>query len=348
MAELFDSRRRGSVADRQPAFDGALQLPLVSDLGDADLLNFLVTDLGDLLGPYPRVSGDEVRAEAAKKAGAASEPFDQGAFDASLGRMHLAILDELADEQEQLSAYQLGLALSDMCWLVTAGVSSDAFVAMFKRGQVAALQTWLNGAGTAIPPASASIVGQSLSNWADWVDVNAPEITGPGAWASSADVVVNALRVQGGVWHSVLTADPDVGLQPAMGAWVQAASAVARATRTVTVSILKRFWPIVVVAVGALVGLLYLVISNLSGASQAWASLATVVAVLGAGGAGLGSGVTRAFGGIGFEIWSAAKLDAQAWSVTWLPSLPQNAMKRNKLENRGVAAPRIRRNVDSR
>jgi hypothetical protein len=348
MAELFDGRRRTSVADRQPAFNGALQLPLVGELGDADLLNFLVTDLSDLLGPYPLVSDAEVRAEAAKKAGTAGEPFDQGVFDASLGKLHLAILDELADEQEQLNAYQLGLALSDMCWLVAANVTADAFVAMFKRGQVATVQTWLNGAGTAIPPGAASIVGQSLSKWADWVDVNAPEITGPGAWASSADVVVNALRVQGGVWHSVLTADPEVSLQPAMGAWVQAASAVARATRTVTVSILKRFWPIVIIAVGALAGLLYLVISKLSGASQAWASLVTVVAVLGASGAGLGSGVTRAFGGIGFEIWSAAKLDAQAWNVTWLPALAQNAVKRNKLDNRGVAAPHIRKNVDRR
>lgn len=349
MAELFDGRRRRSVADRQPAFNRAVQLPLVSDLGDADLLNFLVTDLGDLLGPYPLVSAAQVRAEAAKKAaGAAGEPFDQGAFDASLASLHLAILDELADAQEQLSAYQLGLALSDMCWLVTPTVNSDAFVAMFKRGQVAAMATWLNGAGAAIPPGTASIVGQSLSKWADWVDVNAPEITGPGSWASSADVLLDALRVQGGVWRSVLTADPEVSLQPAMGAWVQAASAVARATKTVTVSILKRFWPIVIITVGALAGLLYLVISNLSGASQAWASLVTVIAVLGAGGAGLGSGVTRAFGGIGFEIWSAAKLDAQAWNVTWLPSLPQNAMKRNKLDNRGVAAPHIRKNVDHR
>jgi hypothetical protein len=348
MAELFDGRRRKSVANRQPAFDGAVQLPLVSDLDEPDLMNFLVTDLADLLGPYPRLSDDDVRAQAARRSGATGEPFDQGAFDASLSKLHLDILDELADEQEQLNAYQLGLALSDMCWLVTSSVGADAFVAMFKRGQVAAMQTWLNGAGSAVPPLSASIVGQSMSKWADWVDVNAPRITGQSAWASSADVLVNALRVQGGVWRSVLTADPEVSLQPAMGAWAQAASAVTRAAKTVTVSVLKRFWPIVIVVLAALGGLLYLVISNLSGASQAWASMVTVVALLGAGGAGLGSGVSRAFGGIGFEIWSAAKLDAQAWNVTWLPALPQSAVQRNKLDNRGVAAPAIRKNVDRR
>jgi hypothetical protein len=159
-------------------------------------------------------------------------------------------------------------------------------------------------------------------------------------------VVLSALRVQGSVWHSVLTADPDVSLQPAMGAWVHAASAIARASRKVTWSILRSAWPMVLIGTVALGGLLYLVISNLSGASQAWASLVTVAAILGGGGVGIGSGVSRAFGGVGYEVWSAAKLDAQSWNVTWLPAMPQGAIQRSKLDGRGVGAPRIRRNVD--
>jgi hypothetical protein len=346
MAQLFDGRRRTSVANRQPAFDKTVQLPLVGDLDGVELLNFLVTDLNDLLTPYPGVSVSEVRAEAAKQPGAA-DPFDQGRFDAALGALHLAILDELANEQEQLNAYQLGLALSDMCWLGTSGVGPDVFIGMWKRSQVAAMQTWLNGAGTAIPPSSASIVGQSMTKWADWVDVNAPKFRATSAaWASSPDVVLNALRVQGSVWHSVLTADPDVGLQPAMGAWVQAASSIARAARMVSASILRRFWPVVIIGAAALGGLLYLIIANLSGASQTWATLVTVGAIVGGGGAGLGSGVSSAFGGVGYEVWSAAKLDAQAWSVTWLPAVSQGTVQRSKLDSRGVAVPRIRKNVD--
>jgi hypothetical protein len=46
-------------------------------------------------------------------------------------------------------------------------------------------------------------------------------------------------------------------------------------------AILRRFWPIVIISAAALARLLYLVIANLSGASQVWASLATVVAVVG-------------------------------------------------------------------
>lgn len=347
MAELFDGRRRASTANRQPAFNKVVQLPLVADLDPFDLLKFLVTDLHDLLKPYPGVSDADVQAEAAKRPGDA-DAFDPGKLVATLGDLHLAILDELADDQQQLNAYQLGLALSDMCWLVTSDATPDNFIGMFKRSQVAAMQTWLNGAGQAIPPSSASIVGQSLSKWADWADVNAPKMTAPNAWPLSAQVVVGALRVQGGVWHSVLTADPDVGVNPAMGAWVQAATAIGRAARAVSVSILRRFWPIVLGTAAVLGGLLYLIISNLSGASQTWASLVTVVAVLGCGGAGLGSGVSRALGGVGYEIWSAAKLDAQAWNVTWLPAMPQNSRQRARLDNRGVAAPRIRKHLDTR
>ncbi len=346
MAKLFDSRRRASVSGRVPPFDKTVQLPLVADLDFFELLKFLVTDLHDLVGAYPGVSDADVQAEAAKRPGTA-EPFDQGGFDAAVGTLHLAILDKLADDDPQLNAYQLGLALSDMCWLATPAAGPDTFIAMFKRDQVAVMQTWLDGAGAAIPPSAASIVGESLSKWADWTDVNVPQIRATAnVWAASPEVVTGALRVQGEVWHSVLTADPNVSLDPGMGAWVQAGSAIVRAVRTVTGSILRRFWPLVVLGAAVLGGLLYLVISNLSGASQAWASLVTVGAILGAGGAGLGSAVSRALGGIGSEIWTAAKLDAQAWNITWLPAVQQGAVQRTKLDARGVAAPRIRKNVD--
>ena len=74
----------------------------------------------------------------------------------------------------------------------------------------------------------------------------------------------------------------------------------------------------------------------------------TVGAVVGCGGAGLGSGVSRAFGGIGFEIWNAAKLDAQAWNVTFLPPVQQSTVQRAQLDNRGVGVPQIRKNVDGK
>jgi hypothetical protein len=111
-------------------------------------------------------------------------------------------------------------------------------------------------------------------------------------------------------------------------------------------TILRRFWPIVVVLLAMLGGLLYLVIANLNGVSQVWASLVTVVAVVGCGGVGLGGGVSQAAGGVGYEIWAAAKLDASIWSVTWLPALTASTMQRTRLDSRGVAAPQLRKNLD--
>ncbi len=345
MAGLFDDRRRRILDVRQPPFSQAVQLPLVADLDDPDLLKFLVTDLHDLLKPYHDVSDARVQAEAAKRQPGSAEPFDKAVFDKEVNALHLAILDRLADDQQQLNAYQLGLALSDLCWLPgPAGL--DSMTGMFRRDQVAAMQTWLNGAGTAIPPATGAIVGLSLGHWADWADVNAATLRATGAGTPLATSVISALRVQGAVWHSVLTADPDVSLNPSMGAWVQAGSAMARAVRMVAGVILRRFWPVVLIALAALGGLLYLVIANLSGAAQVWASLVTVIAVVGATGGGLFGGVSRALGGVGYEIWSAARREAQVWSITWLPPMTQSVKQRAQLESRGVAAPNIRKNLE--
>ena len=345
MAGLFDDRRRRILDVRQPPFSQAVQLPLVADLDEPDLLKFLVTDLHDLLRPYHDVSDARVQAEAANRQPGSAEPFDKAVFDREVNALHLAILDRLADDQQQLNAYQLGLALSDMCWL-PGPESLDPMTGMFRRDQIAAMQTWLNGAGAAIPQSTGAIVGQSLGHWADWIDVNASTLRAAGAGTALATTVISALRVQGAVWHSVLTSDPDVSLNPAMGAWVQAGSAMARAVRMVTGVILRRFWPAVLIAVAALAGLLYLVIANLSGASQVWASLVTVIAVVGAAGGGIFGGVSRALGGVGYDIWNAARREAQVWSITWLPAMAQGPRQRATLESRGVAAPNIRKNLE--
>ena len=152
--------------------------------------------------------------------------------------------------------------------------------------------------------------------------------------------------MQGAVWHSVLTADPDVSLNPAMGAWVQAGSAMARAVRMVAGVVLRRFWPVVLIILAALAGLLYLVIANLSGASEVWGSLVTVFVVVGAAGGGIFGGVSRALGGVGYDLWSAARREAQVWTITWLPAMAQGVSQRAKLETRGVAAPNIRKNLE--
>jgi hypothetical protein len=56
--------------------------------------------------------------------------------------------------------------------------------------------------------------------------------------------------------------------------------------------------------------------------------------------------VSRAFSGIGYEIWASAKLDASAWNVTWLPAMTSTVAERVQMSRRGVAAPQIRKNLD--
>jgi len=392
MAELFDPRRRVATTVRQPPFDPDVQLPQVPELAPDAKLVFLAAELTELVGWYPKLhrsagavtretdklkaavaAQDTALGEAASAAdGAASAeaaeaaeangtttPFSDAALLTAVAELNQAILDEFADTPERLSAYQLGLALSDLTWLpckpepgrqASAASRPSALVASFSRAQLAAIKTLLSGAGSHLPQSTAAIVSQSLDNWADWLDVNTPNFTqsGADAWSDKADVVLDALRVQGWVWYSVLIADPEVSASPSMGAWVEAGSSIARATAKMSGVILTRFWPLVLLALAVLGGLLALIIVNLSGASQVWASLATVAAVLGASGVGVGSGVSSALNGVGYEIWTAAKLDASAWNVTWLPAMTSTTVERFKLSSRGVAAPRLRKNLDGR
>ena len=389
MAELFDPRRRVSVSVHTPPFNPVTQLPLVADLAADPKLVFLAAELTEALHWFPALrrplrlvtaqtnkkkaavvaenlataeaaaaaqADDVVQAGAATAAVAAAAPFSETELLAAVTGLNQAILDEFADDPERLSAYQLGLTLSDLVWLPdipAPGQDSpasrpSALFGLFARSHLATVHTLLSGAGAQLPSGAATVVSRSLDNWADWIDVNSGRIKSPvaDAWSEHADVVLHALRVQGWVWRSVLVADPEVAVQPSIGAWVQAGSSIARAARMIGAVILRRFWPLVLISLVALGGLLYLVISNLSGASQVWASLVTVAAIVGSGAWGVGNGVSSAFSGVGYDIWNAAKLDAGAWGITWLPALTATAVERVKMERRGVAMPEIRKNLD--
>lgn len=394
MAELFDPRRRERVTERQPPFNPDVQLPLADDLEPDPKLVFLAAELAEYLHWYPALAGQlrlvtvqtnkrraaiaaenlatgEAAVEAAGPAvtavdeagdaaeaaeAAADTPFSESELLAAVTGLNQAILDHFADEPQRLSAYQLGLALSDLVWLPSMGAPGtkspasrpSALFGLFSRTSMTALHTLLNGTGTQLPAGVAAIVSKSLDNWADWVDAHSSRIKSPGTdtWLPEADTVLRALRIQGWVWRSALVADTEVSVQPSMGAWVEAGSAIARAAAKVSAVILRRFWPVVLIALAALAGLLTLVIVNLSGASQVWASLATVAAIVGTSGWGLGSGVSSSLGGVGYEIWNAAKADAAAWNITWLPALAATRLERAKMDQRGVPMPRVRKSLD--
>jgi hypothetical protein len=49
---------------------------------------------------------------------------------------------------------------------------------------------------------------------------------------------------------------------------------------------------------------------------------------------------------VGYEIWNAAKADAAAWNITWLPALPATGFERARMDRRGVPMPRVRKSLD--
>jgi hypothetical protein len=280
------------------------------------------------------------------KAAGLPDQFNAAVFAEKLKALHQAILDQFVGDDQQINAYQLGLALSDTCWLATPEGGPQSFIAMFQRGHVASLKTWLASAGDTIAAGSAGIIGQSLENWQDWIEVNAKGITQ--AWkAGQGAEIVKALHIQAMVWHSVLVGDPQTSGSPAMSAWIEASSAVVRATRKVTVSVLRRFWWLVLILVVVIVGVLILVIASLHGASRIWTSLIWVGGCVGGAGYGFQSSVGKAVSGVGTGLWDAARADATAWNVTWLPTLPQSRSQRRSLDRAGVAAPVVRSNLEA-
>jgi hypothetical protein len=118
-----------------------------------------------------------------------------------------------------------------------------------------------------------------------------------------------------------------------------------RTTRLLMVTIIRRFWPVVLVIAAATGGLLYVVTANSSGTAKVWTSLVTVAAALGISGAGVRAAALKAVGGIEQEIRDAATLEARAWGVTWLPTLPQSRVQRYRLASRGVAAPQVKKGL---
>ena len=155
---------------------------------------------GAIAGAAAELTGGAAgqKAVAAAEETGAGPGFSAGALLTAVSELNQAILDDFADTPERLSAYQLGLALSDLTWLPhispagqpeSAWGKPSALFGLFSRTQLATTKTLLNGAGSQLPASAAAIVSQSLDNWADWLEVNAANITASGAdaWSAKGD-----------------------------------------------------------------------------------------------------------------------------------------------------------------
>jgi hypothetical protein len=329
MAQLF-----GPLQHHRPG-DTSDHLPTVSELDQDKYMDLAFLQLDELITSYPSFSDTDIKA-------AWNAPEHQGFTDA-VKALHLNILEKLVGDPPQLNAYQLGRALSDTCWLPDEQKGGQFVLQEFNRYRLSTLRAWLTGANAALPPLSAATVSRSLQNWQDWVDINAAEIKSE--WATAHSSVVAALRAQASAWHALLAGATDTSGPLSIDAWVHAGQSILRTTRLMMLTVLGRFWPVVVIIAAATGGLLYLASANTSGTTKVWASLVTVAAALGISGASVRTAATKAAGTIEQDIRSAATLDAQAWAATWLPTLHQSPLQKYRLASRGVAAAQAAKNL---
>jgi hypothetical protein len=263
-----------------------------------------------------------------------------------LRQVHYQILEKLAADTEQLSAYQLGRALSDTCWLPTISADGTLFLQQFERHRLATLRSWMTQAGAALPAQSAAVAARSLQNWQDWADINAAQLTPETNWANNKVRVAEALDNQGRAWRALLTS-PTTSSLPSVNAWVRAGESVVRTAKNLARQILLHFWPVVLIILVATAGLLYLAITYAHGVAKYWTSLITLVGAFGLSGASLRAAGQSAAQGIEQEVWNSATLDARAWEVTWLPTLAPSLRDRYRLFRRGVAPPQIKKGLEA-
>jgi hypothetical protein len=331
MAQMFGplSQRPGSDTDTQA------HLPTVFELDTEKYAGLTFLELEKLLASFGNPSDADL-----KKAW--STPGHVG-FSDEVMILHLEILHQLADDPQQLSAYQLGLTLFDTCVPPTGTADATFVLQQFSRSRLATMQAWLAEASSVLLPQAGATVSRSLQNWQDWADINASQLNS-GATATN-DAVAEALGAQASAWHALLSGETNLNGELSADAWVQAGQSILRTIRLLTLTIVRRFWVALLVVAAATGGLLYLATANTSGTATVWTSLVTVAAAFGVTGAGLRATALKTAGGIEDDIKNAAELDARAWSVTWLPNLKQGPVQRYRLASRGVGAPQVKKGI---
>jgi hypothetical protein len=333
MAQLFDEFRL--VRPYMRTIDTDRQLPTVSDLDVTERKRMAVAELIQLIWLFPEMEPAAV----AFKASAGTSSIQQDDFVEKLRSLHLAILEAEVADPARLSAYHLGIKLSDLCWIPflrdpwekgpVEGWASQ-FLNAFRRREVAELHMLLRAASETLPNLAAATVSKSLEYWQDWADVMARESLQPSSARELAPQVLLALRLQGEIWHQLLSVETSGEDE----------------TDVRTIAALRWLRP--VVAVGLLTAVvLYLVVTNFSGTAKVLTTIGTISAALGVTAASLLSAARKAANAFGWNRQTTAKAEARVWSVTLLPAIPLSAMQRSKLGRRGVRQLPVRRFIDA-
>jgi hypothetical protein len=341
MSEIYGFHDEPSRANEE-------DLPIASTLPPDQRVKLLADELDKALGTFPDNPFDFSAVHTAASGADPVHPADPAQLRQELQKLNLAVLEKLTVEAPGwAAAYQLGLRLSATCSL-SEQAGAGAFLQLFSRHRFARLQTWLSNPDSGVPPLAAAIVSRSLANWRDWADVNAKVLKKSWKSAPSADglIVVKALRAQGPTWRGLLDGKVSANAEPGVNAWVQAGESMVRTARGLALRILRRFSFVVVLVVLAVAGLLTVALLNTEGATKYWTSLVTLAAAFGVSGTTVRAAAKRTATSLEAPVWHAAELEARAWAVTLLPTLPQGAVRLHRLRKQGVGVPVSRVSLD--
>jgi hypothetical protein len=325
MAELFDpGRREGQLAFSSPD----AQLPLVSGLDAAEWRTVALSELEGLLAPYQGIV-DLTPVKAVAYAGKAS-PFNTTQFTDELRKVHEGILLGLAGFPGHRNGYELGITLSDLCFLPAQGGPGDQLIVVFGSANLATMHERLRRANNDFPGLAAASVSVSIRQWQSWVNVFAGDIPDPGVRES----IISALRVQASLWHSLLTGDAPLGGESP--------------SRTEIMAVIQRFVP-AILAVGVVAVTLYITLGHFSLTTRVLSIAGSLAVAIGITGASVLSGARKVADNIAWEVRSAAKVDTRVGTITWLPTVRLSAGQRRRLVREGVTVPpRFKRNLDAR
>lgn len=317
------------------------ELPTVHELEQAERRELELNRLHHLLRRLARLPGFT---GSGLPTDVPAKDADEQALKAVLEELNLAILNALAATQPEMElAYELGRSLRDT--VNPPGYPPDpqspapALARQLAHGRIAKLQEWLATLSTQFPQHAAAVVAASLGRWSDLATVTVNVHTTRLKNSDSAEVAAKMceyLLPQGDLWLMVLTgARSTSGLLSPEG-YVAAGEAALHRSAAIVRRVLQHYWPALLIVAAALVGVLYLTVSNLGGAAQVWTAIAAIGGSLGVSAQTIVSRTSRLAAEAERPVFAMAEEDAMAWAITTLPVVHLTARGVQHLRKAGI------------
>jgi hypothetical protein len=214
--------------------------------------------------------------------------------DAEIRSFHVAILAALTAADFRLGkAYGLGRALAD-----TTRSPADPG-AELARYRVATVSGWIRDLSSAFPPHAAHPVAKSLTAWSCYVE--------PDSGGKRRDLDAQLRRqlgAQGRLWRNLLSGErlPTQTLE--VLDYLKAAEGMFRQSGSVTLTFVKHYWWVILLALALVFGGIALVVSS-SGWAATGAGAASLLASLGLTWKGIGTALGTAVARIEPPLWDS-------------------------------------------